>query len=60
MTPVIEIRERQTGEVMHRMPLYEFLASLHTCTPAADEYAFEDLLILVDGEALTPSVCGHA
>jgi hypothetical protein len=60
MNPVIEIRERHSGQVIHRMPLYEFLGALHACTPTADEYRFDDLLILLDGEALTPIVCGHA
>ena len=60
MNPTIEIRERQTGEVLHRMPLYEFLGALHTCTPAADEFKFDDLQILLDGEEILPSACGHA
>jgi hypothetical protein len=60
MNPNIEIRERHTGEVLHRMPLYEFLAGLHTCTPAANEFRFDDLQILLDGEEVLPSACGHA
>jgi len=60
MNPTIEIRERHTGEVLHRMPLYEFLGGLHTCTPAAGDFAFEDLQILLDGEELLPCACGHA
>jgi hypothetical protein len=60
MNPTIEIRARYSGEVLHRMPLYEFLGALHTCTPAADEFAFKDLQILLDGEELLPAACGHA
>ena len=60
MTPTIEIRERHTGEVFHRLPLYEFLGMLDTCTPAANEFKFDDLQILLDGEEVLPSACGHA
>ena len=60
MNPTIEIRERQTGEVLHRMPLYDFLRALHTCTPASDEFRFDELLISLDGEEVLPSACGHA
>lgn len=60
MTPTIEIRERRTGEVLHSSPLYEFLGALHTRLPASDEYQFEELQILLDGEELLPEPCGHA
>ena len=60
MNLIIEIRERMTGVVFHRMPLYEFLQAMHTCTPAAELFEFHELLILVDGEPLIPSACGHA
>ena len=60
MNPTIELRERRTGEFLTSMPLYEFLKTLHTQTPAADEFRFEDLLIVIDGEELLPTACGHA
>jgi hypothetical protein len=60
MNPTIECRERRTGLILIQMPLYEFLKALHTQTPAADEFAFEDLEIAVDGEPLLPTVQGHA
>jgi len=42
------------------MPLYDFLAQLHTRLPAADEYAFEDLRILLNDHDLLPEPGGHA
>jgi hypothetical protein len=60
VNPVIEFRARHTGDVLTKMPLHEFLRVLHTQSPAADEFAFEDLTILLDGEEVLPSACGHA
>lgn len=60
MNPTIEIRERCSGDVLVRMPLYDFLAQLHTRLPAADEYAFEDLRILLNDHDLLPEPGGHA
>jgi hypothetical protein len=60
MNPTIEFRERHSGEVLIRMPLYDFLAALHTRLPAADEFAFEDLQILLDDQDLLPEPEGHA
>jgi hypothetical protein len=58
--PMIEFRERCTGAPLTCMPLYEFLASLHTRLPASDEYAFEDLEILLDGQPVLPGSRGNA
>lgn len=60
MNPTIEIRERYSGTVLTSMPLYEFLAALHTRLPAADEYPFDTLQILMDGEEVLPCACGNA
>lgn len=60
MNRTIEIREWRSGEILISMTLYEFLATLHTRLPDADEYAFNDLQILIDGEELLPCACGHA
>jgi hypothetical protein len=57
---MIEIRERYTGAVRACMPLYEFLAMLHTSTPTADEFSFTELQILIDGQELLPEAAGHA
>jgi hypothetical protein len=60
MNHLIECRERRTGLVLIQMPLYEFLKTLHTQTPAADEFRFEDLQIAIDGEELVPMPGGNA
>ena len=60
MNPTIEVRERCSGDVLVRMPLYEFLAMLHTRLPQADEYTFDELRILVDEKELLPEPGGHA
>lgn len=60
MNPTIEIRERLSGVVLISIPLYEFLGALHTRMPAADEYQFDDLQILLDGQEVLPCACGNA
>jgi hypothetical protein len=59
--PLIEFRARRTGALlMPPMALYEFLRILHTQSPAGDEFGFDELRILIDGEELLPNECGHA
>jgi hypothetical protein len=58
--PLIEFRERCTGAPLTCMPLYEFLAALHSRLPAAEDWPFEDLQILLDGEEVLPGSQGHA
>ena len=60
MNPTIEFRDRRDGAPLTFMPLYEFLASLHCRLPASEEYAFEDLQILLDGQEILPGSRGHA
>lgn len=57
---IIEVRERHTGELLLGMPLYDFLKVLHVSSKASEEFGFEELRILIDGEELLPSECGHA
>jgi hypothetical protein len=60
MTQTIEIRERRSGAVRASMPLYEFLAALHTGSAASDDLTFDELEILIDGQELLPEPAGHA
>jgi hypothetical protein len=60
MNPIIQCRERRTGLTLLQMPLYDFLKALHTATPAADEFRFEDIQIVIDGEELLPTAGGNA
>jgi hypothetical protein len=57
---MIEFRERQSGEVLTAMPLYDFLKMLHCNSPSSEEYPFESLQIIVDGQEVLPTDCGHA
>lgn len=59
-SPLIEFRVRRTGDALLGMPLYDFLRELHCNSPGADQFTFEELQIMVDGEELLPSECGHA
>jgi hypothetical protein len=59
-SPLIEFRVRRTGQPLLDMPLYDFLKSLHCQSSAADEFRFEELQIILDGDELLPSECGHA
>jgi hypothetical protein len=61
MSPMlIEFRVRRSDEVLTKMPLFDFLKVLHCQSVAADEFAFDELRILIDGKELFPSECGHA
>jgi hypothetical protein len=60
MNPIIEFRARDTGMVLARMPLYDFLRVTHYHLPDSECFAFDDLEISLDGEELLPEPCGHA
>jgi hypothetical protein len=57
---LIEFRVKRTGDSLLEVPLYDLLKSLHCQSPACDEFHFEELQIVLDGEELLPSACGHA
>jgi hypothetical protein len=61
MPPIlIEFRVRRSDEVLTKMPLFDFLRTLHCQSVAADEFRFDELRILIDGKELLPSECGNA
>jgi hypothetical protein len=60
MTPIIEFRARDSGLLLARMPLYDFLRVAHSHLPDSEDFAFDDLEIRLDGEDLLPEPCGHA
>lgn len=60
MLQVIEFRDRRDGELLLKMPLYEFLAGIHEQSHLAYQFGFEDLRVMVNGKELMPSECAHA
>jgi hypothetical protein len=56
---LIEFRHRDCGDLMLKMPLYEFLQQIHDQSRAG-HIAFEDLRVLVNGKELMPTDCAHA
>lgn len=56
---LIEFRHRDCGNLLLRMPLYEFLQQIHEQSTAGD-VPFEDLRVLVNGKELMPTDCAHA
>ena len=59
MLQLIEFRHRECGQLLLKMPLYEFLQQIHEQS-AAGHVMFEDLRILVNGKELMPTDCAHA
>jgi hypothetical protein len=59
MLQIVEFRHRYGGDLMLKMPLYEFLRQIHDQS-AAGLIAFEDLRVLVNGKELMPTDCAHA
>jgi len=55
---LLEIRHRDCGELLLKMPLYEFLQSLHE--DSVSGVGFEDLRVTVGGKELMPSLCARA
>lgn len=60
MAVIIEVRKRYDNQPLLKMPLYEFLMKSYYEDLHPDEYAFEDLKIVIDGKELAPSQCARA
>ncbi len=56
---LIEFRHRDCGQLLLKMPLYEFLRHIHDQSQAGS-ICFEDLRVLVNGKELMPTDCAHA
>jgi hypothetical protein len=59
MLQLIEFRHRGGGDLLLKMPLYEFLQEIHDQSRAGT-IGFEDLRVLVNGKELMPTDCAHA
>jgi len=57
---VIEFHHRGCGELLLKMPLYEFLEQIHETSRMAGQFGFEDLRVLVNGKELMPTETAHA
>lgn len=57
---MIEFRHRGCGDLLLKMPLYEFLEQVHDASRMSLRFGFEDLRVMVNGKELMPTETAHA